>query len=241
MSDADAVRAARRRSNVDIFGDLYRQRLTRHHHPDAAVGDAGPTDTDAVADGDAANDGDADAGGESDADERSAADADGAATAGRVRASAFAGGRCGRCGAAPSTARPAFLVVADLSVLDPDAPVGSGTARLHWATGRAPVELTPAAARRLACDATLRVVITDGATMTFGRRGVSRTSQPRGRQHPTPAQPPPAGRPRRHHTARSGAHPPDPHDRPAAAHPHTEPDGDAEPARPDPADALLPF
>jgi hypothetical protein len=79
------------------------------------------------------------------------------------------------------------------------------------------------------------------ATMTFGRRGVSRTSQPRGRQHPTPPQPPPAGRPRRHHTARSGAHPPDPHDRPAAAHPHTEPDGDAEPARPDPADALLPL
>ena len=69
---------------------------------------------------------------------------------------------CGWCGSAPSTARPAFLIVADLSVFDADDPTGSGTARLHWATGRAPVDLTRSAAQRLACDATLRVVVTDG-------------------------------------------------------------------------------
>jgi hypothetical protein len=213
-----------------------------------------------------------------------------------------------------------MLVVADLSALDPDAPVGSGTARLHWATTRSPVEVTPATAQRLACDATLRAVITDGtdilgvtathpkvsaalraalvvrdggcrfpgcsqpaelcdahhlvpaiadgatslanlallcrdhhhgvhdggwlvtlhddATMTFSRRGVTRVSVPRARQHPTPTQPPPGGRPRRHHTRPPGhRHQPDagPADRDGTS---TDPDVDA---RSDPADTLLPF
>lgn len=74
-----------------------------------------------------------------------------------------AGGTCRGCGSAPSTARPSMLVIADLAVLDGDTPTGSGAARLHWATGRGPIELTSQAARRLTCDATMRVVVTDGS------------------------------------------------------------------------------
>ena len=97
---------------------------------------------------------------------------------GAVRA--IVAGGCGRCGSAPSTARPAFLVVADLSALDPDAPVGSGTARLHWATNRSPVEVTPATAQRLPCDATLRSVMTDGTHIL----GVT-AAHPKVGTHPT--------------------------------------------------------
>lgn len=278
MSDADHARSTKRRANVDIFGDLCRQRLSRHGPGGTGATDSGAAespDTDDVA-ADTAED----------PEEEHAADgaSDGPAAARGFR-SATTDGWCSWCGAAPSTARPAFLVVADLAALDPDAPVGSGTARLHWATNRAPVELTPAAAQRLACDATLRVVVTDGTTvlgvtaaypkvsatlhaalvvrdggcrfpgchqpvercdahhvlpvaangpttlenlalicrdhhhaihdsgwqvvlhtdgmMTFARRGVTLTSQPRARQHPRPAQPPPSGRPRRHRATRS--------------------------------------
>jgi hypothetical protein len=159
------VRAAKRQTNVDLLvpqpnpgcapnGPGCRQRLTRHHHPATGNPHAGAADHDdnAVSDDGAGGTG----GGHVDA----AADHPDAAGDGRVAA----GGSCVWCGSAPSTARPAFLVVADLAALDPDTPVGSGTARLHWATNRAaPVELTAAAARRLACDATLRAVVTDGA------------------------------------------------------------------------------
>jgi len=172
-------------------------------------------------------------------------------------------------------------------------PARPGRAR-RGCTGRPTarrVELTPAAARRLACDATLRMVVTDGAdilgvtaahpkvsatlraaltvrdggcrfptcqhpaelcdnhhlvpvtdngptclanlalicrdhhhaihdsnwhvtlrpdaSMTFTRRGVTVTSHPRSGQHPRPADPPPTGRPPRHHPTHPG-HPPDP-------------------------------
>jgi hypothetical protein len=40
--------------------------------------------------------------------------------------------------------------------------VGSATAQLLLRGGRSPVRLTPAAAQRLACDASLRLVFTDG-------------------------------------------------------------------------------
>jgi Domain of unknown function (DUF222) len=74
--------------------------------------------------------------------------------------------RLGRIGGtAPSAARPSMIVIADLAALtgngDGDG-VGSATAQLLLRGGRGPVRLTPAAAQRLACDATLRLVFTDG-------------------------------------------------------------------------------
>ena len=54
------------------------------------------------------------------------------------------------------------------------------TARLHWATNRSPVEVTPATAQRLACDATLRSVITDGTHIL----GVT-AAHPKVGTHPT--------------------------------------------------------
>jgi hypothetical protein len=58
-----------------------------------------------------------------------------------------------------------MLVLVDIDALTnhPDG-VGSATAQLLTRSTRGPVELTPAAAQRLACDATLRYVLVDGAT-----------------------------------------------------------------------------
>jgi hypothetical protein len=64
-------------------------------------------------------------------------------------------------GAAPSAARPAMLLIADINALHGDG-VGSATAQLMTLTAHGPVEVTAAAAERLACDATWRVVFTDG-------------------------------------------------------------------------------
>jgi hypothetical protein len=57
-----------------------------------------------------------------------------------------------------------MLVIVDIDALtnNPDG-VGSATAQLLTRSTRGPVELTPAAAQRLACDATLRYVLVDGA------------------------------------------------------------------------------
>lgn len=58
--------------------------------------------------------------------------------------------------------RPRMLVVTDLSALAGDDPTARA-GRLLWATaGRSP-RITPAAVRRLASDATLQLVLTDGA------------------------------------------------------------------------------
>jgi hypothetical protein len=67
-------------------------------------------------------------------------------------------------GSAPSAARPSMLAIVDIDALttNPDG-VGSATAQLFTRTTRGPIELTPAAAQRLACDATLRYVLVDGA------------------------------------------------------------------------------
>ncbi len=75
--------------------------------------------------------------------------------------------RC-RCGAAPSIARPSMEVVADIATLVDTAytagdVIANAAAHLLWRTARAPVELTAQAAQRLACDATLRVVLVDGS------------------------------------------------------------------------------
>ena len=58
-----------------------------------------------------------------------------------------------------------MLVIVDIDALTDNHPdgVGSATAQLLTRSTRGPVELTPAAAQRLACDATLRVVLVDGA------------------------------------------------------------------------------
>lgn len=143
MSGGDRVRATKRRANVDVFGDLCRQRLTRRR------GERGDTST---------------TGGPAVHSDREPTSGDTAETTAATppAGSTASGGSCDRCGAAPSSARPAFLVVADLATLDPDDPTGSGSARLLWATARGPVELTAAAAQRLGCDATLRAVVTHG-------------------------------------------------------------------------------
>jgi hypothetical protein len=60
-----------------------------------------------------------------------------------------------------------MLVIVDIDALVGTASnadgVGSATAQLLTRSTRGPVELTPAAAQRLACDATLRYVLVDGA------------------------------------------------------------------------------
>jgi hypothetical protein len=68
-------------------------------------------------------------------------------------------------GSAPPPARPSMLVIVDIDALTDNHPdgVGSATAQLLTRSTRGPVELTPAAAQRLACDATLRYVLVDGA------------------------------------------------------------------------------
>jgi hypothetical protein len=70
-------------------------------------------------------------------------------------------------GSAPPSARPSMLAVVDIDALvgtttNPDG-TGSATAQLITLATRGPVEITPAAAQRLACDATLRYVLVDGA------------------------------------------------------------------------------
>jgi hypothetical protein len=72
--------------------------------------------------------------------------------------------RLGRIGGtAPTPARPSMVIVADLAALTGNGDgVGSATAQLLTRGGRSPVRLTPAAARRLACDANLRMVFADG-------------------------------------------------------------------------------
>lgn len=156
MSDGDRARAAKRRTNVDVFGDLCRQRVTRNGPPQHADADAEHIDVDHDDDAEnAAHQAQQSTGA---ADDRGADSTDSGTAPGdaadvpadaRPSDSRINGGSCKWCGSAPSIARPAFLVVADLA------------ARLLWATDRGPVELTPAAAQRLACDAALRVVITD--------------------------------------------------------------------------------
>jgi hypothetical protein len=67
-------------------------------------------------------------------------------------------------GSAPPPARPSMLVIVDIEALTNNRDgVGSATAQLLTRTARGPVELTPAAAQRLACDATLRFILVDGA------------------------------------------------------------------------------
>jgi hypothetical protein len=58
-----------------------------------------------------------------------------------------------------------MLVIVDIDALTNNNPdgVGSATAQLLTRSTRGPVELTPAAAQRLACDATTRYVLVDGA------------------------------------------------------------------------------
>jgi hypothetical protein len=58
-----------------------------------------------------------------------------------------------------------MLVIVDIDALTNNHPdgVGSATAQLLTRSTRGPVELTPAAAQRLACDATTRYVLVDGA------------------------------------------------------------------------------
>lgn len=228
---ADQARAARRRSNVDIFKQLCEQRIARRRGARGGADQAG----------------------------------------------------------VPSTARPSMLIIADLQTLHGDGPMTSGRARLDWATRCGPVELTSGAVQRLACDATMRAVITDGpqilgvtaahpkvsaslraalaardggcrfpgcsqpvdlcdnhhvvpvaedgpttlanlvllcrahhhaihdggwrlcldadSTVTVTRRGVTSTSLPRAAQHATVTEPPPRGRPRRHTTGRSRGQP----------------------------------
>jgi hypothetical protein len=66
-------------------------------------------------------------------------------------------------GTAPTPARASMIVIADLAALLGNGDgVGSATAQLLMRGGRSPVRLTPAAAQRLACDASLRLVFTDG-------------------------------------------------------------------------------
>jgi hypothetical protein len=72
-------------------------------------------------------------------------------------------------------------------------------------------------------------------TMTFTRRGITLTSQPRTRQHPTPTRPPPPGRPRR--TSRSRGQPPEPEPRPR----NINLDHDVDVDTADPTRQLLPF
>jgi hypothetical protein len=67
-------------------------------------------------------------------------------------------------GAAPSPARPSMLLIADPAALlgDNHDGVGSATAQLLLRSASGPVELTSAAAQRLACDAQLRTIFADG-------------------------------------------------------------------------------
>jgi hypothetical protein len=66
-------------------------------------------------------------------------------------------------GDAPAAGKPTMLIIADLDALrDPDG-VGSATAQLLIESTRGPVELTRSAAQRLACEASWRVIFTDGA------------------------------------------------------------------------------
>ena len=67
-------------------------------------------------------------------------------------------------GTAPSPARPSMLLIADLAALlgDNHDGVGSATAQLLLRSASGPVELTSAAAQRLACDAQLRTIFADG-------------------------------------------------------------------------------
>lgn len=133
--------AVRRQSNVDRFKALCEQRVTRTGHNRTSQSHTSDRDGD---------------------DGRTAAtsdDTDGDRHTGET------GGVCDACGAAPSTARPSMLIVADITALtgttNPDA-IASATAQLLWRTNNSPVELTADAAQRLACDATLRVVLADG-------------------------------------------------------------------------------
>jgi hypothetical protein len=127
---------------VDILNALCRQRVTRRSTSGVGSGDEPPTDSgsaDVHVDR-AHNDTRADATGE----HRDVCD--------KHR------DVCDTYGAAPSSARPAILVVADIEAFAeataPDA-LANATAHLLWRTNHAPIELTPDAAQRLACDATL--------------------------------------------------------------------------------------
>ncbi len=97
-------------------------------------------------------------------------------------------------GGAPSAARPEMIVITDVSLLaDPVHDVGrrrvdqataSGTfrprdiAQLLWRQDRPSPSLTPEAVQRLACDATLRPVLTDGAKVLGTAEPYARISAP---------------------------------------------------------------
>lgn len=147
-------------SNVEALRALARQRVTRTTSADPASSDAAST-TDAT-------------GG------TGAPGADGVAAAtGRT------------AGGAPSTARPEMIVVTDISLLaEPldgldhrglDGMLLQQTravARLLWRQDRPAPRLTPAAARRLSCDATIRPVLTDGARVLGTAEPYARVSAP---------------------------------------------------------------
>lgn len=141
---------ARRHSNVEALRLLSLQRLRRTAHcPEHAAPLSGTPSTDDCSDGDEQH------------DESSA----GAAV---PSAAAPAGGNHRCCpGGAPSTARPSMLIVVDAATLAGDGHHSSdparGVAELLWRADRPAAVLSSDAAQRLACDATMRVVVTDGA------------------------------------------------------------------------------
>lgn len=145
-------------------------------------------DTTTDADGHAHDDGD-DADSGDDVDWRVLRGRSNAATLIAIVEGHLAGGRGGR-------ARPSMLVITDATTLARDTtadtlaagtassaagdadttdvrPDGwSSTAQLLWNTHRPPVELTAAAAQRLACDATVRHILVDGDGQVLGATAV---------------------------------------------------------------------
>ncbi|CAN5913823.1 hypothetical protein BH23ACT10_BH23ACT10_09990 [soil metagenome] len=159
--DSDGHGGGRRQSNVDRFHALCRQRTTRtRNSSDSETDHPDSSDSDGETDGDGETEntspvnghGDETATAENDHERHNSGDT----PSGRSQA-------CDTCGAAPSTARPSMLIVADIATLTGDDAVANATAHLLWRTTRTPVELTPHAVQRLACDATWRIVLTDGA------------------------------------------------------------------------------
>lgn len=159
-------------TNVEALRALARQRLTDVGLPEpqsddgpSVAGDRGDGDEERVVD-------DMDIGAEALADPADRTDhADGEARARALEA-----------GVGVSSVRTEMIVITDIGLL---AGATDGidhrgvdqlmagttvddrvraTAQLLWRQDRPPVSLTPQAARRLACDATLRPVLTDGAT-----------------------------------------------------------------------------
>ncbi len=155
-------------SNVDALRALARQRVT--------LSTDTTDDHDTNGDGDAGSDSDADAPGEPTAADATDNAGDGAGAAGCACADRPT------VRSAPSTARPEIIVVTDIRMLtdpgaDPYAGVdrrgtdtlhaqgarnpARGVAKVLWRHDRPAPRLTAHAARRLACDATIRPVLVD--------------------------------------------------------------------------------